>query len=533
MQIDDESRKQLAKFWRRKLWLGIAVIGTLGIAAWRISSVQARYDDVLVQESRNLPDKVYQELIQEIRQGIPNQPIFWETDDFKKNQTCSSINLLGSLGDRRAIPELKKLMEDEMNHVRNCGGNILDKSIYLAAALALSNFEDENTFSYLKQSLASLPSSRILNLQREFHRRERLILKQPTFNWNDKQNVALLKSPFPRFLEPSEHDTINQKIIRSLQFPGVVDENRAQKYQQLESKALTKQQKEQLVEELFISNFVQLLFQHQQNNLLDIAAQYGSKGNLKAFETLLSLLPKSTQTLTPFEKSTRQSILNRMLGLSAIPQFRPSILKFLRSQNFQDNDFANLYCVALAADQTGQIASELLLKRVNSGKLPEFNDGMKSCKGDFPVNVLVNQLTPLLSDRNSNIRNSAASALGFIGDPSAIPAVLQAFKKLPRYSFKDAPLENTLDPDLFVDGKSYKLFLKVLRELGYSATLADTWNDQEKQDAIVVLKKALDQPDSPRTNIDNSRAYIGYCRLASALADLGISDYLESMFCKS
>ena len=190
MKMDEDDRKKLETFWRRKLWLGLAAVGALVLAAWRVAAVQDRYDDVLVQESRELPEKVYQELVAEVRKGVPILPNHPPGTDFSKYNDgkpairCDSILALGFLRDSRAIPELRKLLNDDINRAKSCNHHYIynftsqEFSAYGSAVSALNQFKEKVSITSLKESILRVPSPQLITIWRDFQRREEEAAKQ-------------------------------------------------------------------------------------------------------------------------------------------------------------------------------------------------------------------------------------------------------------------------------------------------------------------------------------------------------------------
>ena len=275
MKMDDENRKKLERFWRRKLWLGLAAVGAIGLAAWRVSAVQGRYDDVLVQESRELPEKVYQELVAEVRKGVPILPQHTSVSDLpsyhRVRTRCDYILALGVLRDSRSIPELGTLLNDDINRVRSCRHqrvyhmNSQDMSAYGAVVSALGEFGESDAHNYLKKALSKLPSPEAISIWREFHKRG--IAAEKDFYKNElsvenkinKYDIQMI----PPFVNSPELDQKNKSVIQSLtgKDPSYIQVENLRRI--LDQEHIPKWQKEKVKEELFKLYYVRYIFKHQ------------------------------------------------------------------------------------------------------------------------------------------------------------------------------------------------------------------------------------------------------------------------------
>jgi hypothetical protein len=187
--------------------------------------VQDRYDDVLVQESRELPEKVYQELVAEVRKGVPLLPDHTSGTSVQSEQSevqptrCNAILELGFLKDERAIPELGRLLDDDVNKAKSCYTHSISHinhqefSAYLAAILSLSQFQDSDTFRHLKNLKSQDPSQKLLNIWRDFHRRE---LEKENLFPDMKTILSYDSQPIPDLEKFLETHAKNKKIIELL-----------------------------------------------------------------------------------------------------------------------------------------------------------------------------------------------------------------------------------------------------------------------------------------------------------------------------
>lgn len=273
MKMDEDDRKKLEKFWRRKLWLGLAAVGALGLAAWRVSAVQSRYDDVLIQESRELPEKVYQELVAEVRKGVPILPNHTPGTDLSKYSEkalrCDSILALGFLGDARAIPELGKILNDDLNRAISCKHysvyhrNAQENSAYTSAVSALSQFKEAEAIGYLKASVSKPPSPKLLSIWRHFYSKEFFISYENRTMFSNEQLIQYDAQPVPDAVNSRAIGIKNKSVIESLLKPPLSQTNLDKIRSRVQENSNPgMKQKESDIEELF-KEYVRHIFSTQ------------------------------------------------------------------------------------------------------------------------------------------------------------------------------------------------------------------------------------------------------------------------------
>jgi HEAT repeat protein len=133
MLMDEDNRKKLKQFWRKRLLFGLGTVGVLGLGVGTIALMRSTYDELQIVEGRGLPERFYQ---QQVADG--------------------NIEALGHLQDPRAIPVLGKLLQDDQNR---------SNGVYTAAAKSLGKFQREDATIYLKATLTKLRQSENKSLQ--------------------------------------------------------------------------------------------------------------------------------------------------------------------------------------------------------------------------------------------------------------------------------------------------------------------------------------------------------------------------------
>jgi HEAT repeat protein len=133
MLMDEDNRKKLKQFWRKRLLFGLGTVGVLGLGVGTIAPMRSTYDELQIVEGRGLPERFYQ---QQVADG--------------------NIEALGHLQDPRAIPVLGKLLQDDQNR---------SNGVYTAAAKSLGKFQREDATIYLKATLTKLRQSENKSLQ--------------------------------------------------------------------------------------------------------------------------------------------------------------------------------------------------------------------------------------------------------------------------------------------------------------------------------------------------------------------------------
>jgi hypothetical protein len=188
MKMDEENRKKLQRFWRKRLLLGLGLVGVLGLGAWRFVALQERYDELLIMESRDLAEGYYQAQVKTIRETmsqplppVPENPV--QRNNFGQASTkplpaCKSIWRLGDFQDKRAIAELGKILNDDLAHARSCSLAEDERSfyfdntgtVYTVAVQTLGKFSDRVASNYLKAEIGKTPSKEVITLQRRLLR---------------------------------------------------------------------------------------------------------------------------------------------------------------------------------------------------------------------------------------------------------------------------------------------------------------------------------------------------------------------------
>jgi hypothetical protein len=168
MRMDQENRKKLETFWRRKLWLSLAAIGALGLAAWQVAVMQSNYDEVLVQESRELPEKVYQELVAEVQTDLPTVAASRMTErpddeQSKRLRYCSAIAALGELGSQNVLSKLQTILKKDVNSISTCGMGFPYTSVETVAIIASGKIDDEQSLDILQAAFYQLPSLEMIS----------------------------------------------------------------------------------------------------------------------------------------------------------------------------------------------------------------------------------------------------------------------------------------------------------------------------------------------------------------------------------
>ena len=426
MKMDEDDRKKLETFWRRKLWLGLAAVGAIGLAAWRVAAVQDRYDDVLVQESRELPEKVYQELLAEVRKGVPIVPVISPGTDttaptYGRKSRCDAIEALGFLEDSRAISELKKILNDGLSRARSCSHRIVFRdeqvnSAYTAASISLGKFNELEAREFFRDRLSALPPTEVISVWRQLHDRELgLSTLIRGFAKTNEDYFQAYTKPLTDF-QFLEKDRVIQRMIpqeKSVQMS-------LQKKIQLDFESFgnpnsSAAQKDSAKEELF-KNYSASIFYGQFSQMLrglnanDITDdQYSQDLVLRIFTT------------SGYEQTVSKEVLNKILSY---PKNRLKILSlFVRDyEDESSNQFLSSIRQSLVSLVGGkELLLEITLIDIRKGRFSTPN--LELIPG---VSKITPKVIQYLSHSNPKIRSSAASALGSIKNPGNIPILIKA-----------------------------------------------------------------------------------------------------------
>jgi hypothetical protein len=128
MAIDEDKRNQLKQFWRKKLLFSLAALGAMAFAAWRMIAVQRQFEQYEVSQSRRLPEKLYNELMERLDRSRAVITPSYSFKALKLNQQaelylseyCATIQALSVLQDERSILEIGQALEVGENKKKSC-----------------------------------------------------------------------------------------------------------------------------------------------------------------------------------------------------------------------------------------------------------------------------------------------------------------------------------------------------------------------------------------------------------------------------
>jgi hypothetical protein len=155
MLMDEDNRKKLKQFWRKRLLFGLGTVGVLGLGVGTIALMRSSYDELQIVESRDVPERFYQQQIADVQRLANLKPGSSGSNSLRID--CQSIAALGHLKDPRAIPILGTLLQDDQNRNKECdGAGSPGNDVYTAAANALGKFQQKEATGYLNAALTSL-----------------------------------------------------------------------------------------------------------------------------------------------------------------------------------------------------------------------------------------------------------------------------------------------------------------------------------------------------------------------------------------
>jgi HEAT repeat protein len=453
MRMDDESRKKLERFWRRKLWLGLAAVGAIGLAAWRVAAVQDRYDDVLVQESRELPEKVYQELVAEVRKGVPIVPVREEVPKkygYRGNR-CDAISSLGALGEIRAVPELKKLLDNPINMVTSCKHDRLigGPSVYTSAFIALGQIENSRSFDEVKTSFFRVPSDEVVNIWREFSERDdKEIRRSPGFRKEEIPDSSFYL-PLPKFSDDPSQTQRNQQIIQSLKVPlnYLNTDYRSFRYWFANHQCWMIRG---ISDSLNIGGeeALNLLesFRKDRNSLQTICDSSSGHELLYSMPTYQvtypwSKLDKLRQKTDEINKSRPVAIKKQNITLTK------NIASLLTDKNVQTRT-DSAYTLGWIGDKKAVPSLLATLNDKNNDKNPDIQLAAANALASLGESKAIPGIVAMIKRNNGNFdfQSIAAEVLGDIGDPQAIPEIVAMIKDY---------LKNPPQGLLSMDGKKF------------------------------------------------------------------------------
>ncbi len=67
MLMDEDNRKKLKQFWRKRLLLGLGTLGVLGLGTGAIVAMRSTYGELQIVEGRALPERFYQQQIADVQ----------------------------------------------------------------------------------------------------------------------------------------------------------------------------------------------------------------------------------------------------------------------------------------------------------------------------------------------------------------------------------------------------------------------------------------------------------------------------------
>ncbi len=434
MKMDDENRKKLERFWRRKLWLGLAAVGAIGLAAWRLAAVQGRYDDVLVQESRELPEKVYQELVAEVRKGVPIVPVREEIPKKYEHRgnRCDAISSLGALGEIRAVPELNKLLDNPINMVTSCKHDRLigGPSVYTSAFIALGQVENSRSFDEVKTSFFRVPSDEVVNIWREFSERDDKNIGRPLVFKREEIPDSSFYLPLPKFSDDPSQIQRNQQIIQSLKVPlsYLNTDFRSFRYWFANhqcwmirgiSDSLNTGGEEAL-------NLLQS-FRKDRNSLQTICDSSSGLAVLYAMHTYRitdpwSKLDKLRQKTDEINKSTPVAIKKQNITLTK------NIASLLTNETIQTK-ISSAYTLGWIGDKKAVPSLLATLNDKNNDVNPNLQLAAANALASLGESKAIPGIVAMIKRNNDfNFQGEAAEALGNIGDPQAIPEIVAMIK---------------------------------------------------------------------------------------------------------
>jgi hypothetical protein len=497
MKMDEENRKKLEKFWKKRMWLAIGTVGALGLAAWRVTAVQSRYDDLLVQESLDLPEKVYQELVAEVRKGIPILPEHPPGSDLSKYREkaatrCDSILALGFLGDARAVPELGKLLNDDMNRAKSCHNkfvfhqNSQENSAYVAAISALNQFDTPEAFAYFKASASKPPSPKLINIWRDFsHRTYEFSRMYPS----DEQVIKYDTQPLSVFASSPKISNQNNTAIKLFR-EGALDSTKRRDIHVANQEKMqsdhTQQEREQAREELFKSYFGDVLALQTAS----LPPRLRDRINDKTLQEFVMKKLNKNIVIPPKPSEREDALLREMMKLANV---RKEIIDaFKRDENRQKSGttlFLLRYNLSrlIPGDYTlSNILFNVLVLDVEKGRTVDLDRfQVLPSVNSFSYNKDdIQRLTKLSSSSNLTIGRNAKIALEIIngklvrGGESNSHALVAGIS---RHKSTDRPAESM----------TAQLIVPSLKSLNQSQRLNHQY--EQREDVLVALEALADK----------------------------------------
>jgi hypothetical protein len=148
MAMDDDSRKKLQQFWRKRILMGLGMLGAVGLGVGTIEAIRSTQEKLQFSEGRALPEQFYQQQITALSKG--------------KASICRAVTVLGVLEDERAIPALEKVLKDDRNKNYICDDAVLPISLYHSTLIQLGKFQQPEATAHLKAAIAQSPTPELI-----------------------------------------------------------------------------------------------------------------------------------------------------------------------------------------------------------------------------------------------------------------------------------------------------------------------------------------------------------------------------------